>query len=162
MKDSENPYRVDAAADSVAAEDSGDAPPQNEIQAALTESLADLDSHSRWLLILSCVWPALQLMLLAKHFVKGLSPPASSPDMVQYQAIGVAVITVYQLFVIYGTLCMRKRSSYRWARVAAWMAMVPGMGMCFVLAVPNGWQCNHILQEPGVKESFATESSDSR
>jgi len=83
--------------------------------------------------------------------------PESSEEIrhafIQY-SVYTAVHAVFSLPIIAGAICMVRLRCYLFALVAAWLAIVPFLGPCYVVAIPFGIWALIVLRNPEVKAGF--------
>lgn len=71
------------------------------------------------------------------------------------QVIGAYIPLPWILFVLWGSIQMLRMRSYRWARVAAWLALAPACGPCGLLGIPLGIWAIVVLRRPQVRAAFS-------
>jgi hypothetical protein len=77
------------------------------------------------------------------------------PDPMNAYAMFSAVTMLYCLLLISGAFSMMRQGSYMWAVAVCVLALVPGFGPCYLLAIPFGIWGLLILRRPEVRDSFA-------
>jgi hypothetical protein len=80
--------------------------------------------------------------------------PVSKQTQVAIRSVWGGVLVIASSFVLYGAIQMRNLKSYRTARAAAIVAMVPLLGPCCLLGIPFGIWAFVALGKPGVRDAF--------
>ena len=108
------------------------------------------------LLVVSIVWIFLTLFGIA-YFVSAAARGDADPEIQRnfsLYAVYLAISMSYSLVLVTGAFSMLRRGSYAWSVAVNFLALVPFMGPCYVLAIPIGIWGLAILRNPAVKASF--------
>ncbi len=106
----------------------------------------------RVLLTLSVFYLVLCVMNLADSLISVSN--GTAPKTPWYVTIQIVVTIVYNCVIAFGASAMIRRSSYRWSKVACWLAVAPVLGPCFFLGVPIGIWGLIRLRDPEVRAAF--------
>ena len=61
---------------------------------------------------------------------------------------------LYCLLLISGAFSILRKGSYLWAVTTCILALIPGIGPCYLIAVPFGLWGLVLLRRPEIRDSF--------
>jgi hypothetical protein len=107
------------------------------------------------LLMLSVLWMLACALVIASFRLAASN--AKEPDiarMYQMNSGSMLICLVYQFVLISGAISMLRKSSYAWSCATCWLACVPVLGPCYVLAIPVGIWGLLVLRRSTTKALF--------
>jgi hypothetical protein len=76
-------------------------------------------------------------------------------------SVGATIFTLFASpFVIFGAVQMLNGKRYGWARLAAWLSVVPFTACCLIVGIPAGIWALIVLARPEIKAFFSGEYDD--
>lgn len=107
------------------------------------------------LLAMSIVW----MIFCAIAVLNFLGAAASTQDdglarVYRMNSASLLTCLVFQIVLISGAISMLRRSSYLWSFVTCWLACIPALSPCYLLAIPVGIWGLAVMWRPSTRALF--------